>query len=186
MIVDEQAFLIALAGVSATMIGAFLVGVFFYMDSEQHRHLTASLAADLYLRAGFRWIFTVFAVPLFASLALVSMEPLIGAIVFIFFSVMLVASTVDTGRRILAEEGSGSSWGLTINHWFSSAAVLVLVLLPWIIGGWIPSPEAYIPSLLLALAAGFTSTVALVMAQFDSSMGMSRDADPSRDDADVS
>ncbi|CAN5322028.1 hypothetical protein BH10ACT7_BH10ACT7_27320 [soil metagenome] len=175
MIADEPAFLIALAGISATLIGAFLVGVFFYMDSEQHRYLTASLASDLYLRAGVGWIFIAFAMPLFASLALVSMEPLIGAIVFIFFSLVLIASTIETARRFYAEHGSGSSKTLVVNHWFVAAAVVAIVILPWIIGGWIPSPQAYIPSLLLALTAGFSSTVALVMDQFDASMGMSRD-----------
>lgn len=176
MIVDEQAFLIALAGISATLIGAFLVGVFFYIDSEQHRHLTASEAADLYLRAGVQWIFIAFALPLFVSLALVTMEALIGAIVFIVFGVILIASTLDTGRRILAKGGSGSSWRLLANHWFSTVAVVAVVILPWVIGGWAPSPEAYIPSMLIALTAGFSSTAALVMAQFDSTMGMSRDA----------
>jgi hypothetical protein len=180
---DEQAFLTALAGVSATLIGAFLVGVFFYIDSEQHRHLTASAAADLYLRAGVQWIFIAFAVPLFVSLALVSMEPLIGSIVFVFLSVILIASTFDTGRRILAKGGSGSSLSLLINHWFATAAVVAIVILPWIIGGWLPSAEAYIPSMLLGLVSGFSSTAALVMAQFDSTMGMSQDADPAREES---
>jgi lysylphosphatidylglycerol synthetase-like protein (DUF2156 family) len=104
---DEQSFLIALAGISATLIGAFIVGVFFYMDSEQHRHLTTSEAADLYLRAGVQWIFVAFAVPLFVSLALVSMNGLTGAVVFIFFGLVLIASTLHTGRRMVAKGGSG-------------------------------------------------------------------------------
>ncbi|WP_411699051.1 hypothetical protein [Conyzicola sp.] len=177
MIVEEQAFLTALAGVSATLIGAFLVGVFFYIDSEQHRHLTASAAADRYLRAGVQWIFIAFAVPLFVSLALVSMNTLVGAIVFIVFSLILIASTLDTGRSMVVRGGSGGSWILLVNHWFSTAAVIALVILPWIIDGWQPSPEAYVPSMLLALTAGFTSTAALVMAQFDATIGMSDEVD---------
>lgn len=177
MIADEPAFLIALAGISATLIGAFLVGVFFYMDSEQHRHLSASEAADLYLRAGVQWIFIVFALPLFVSLALVAMEAIVGAIVFILFSLVMIASTIDTGRRMLAKGGSGSSRPLLVNQWFSTVAVIAIVALPWILGGWVPSPSAYTASMLLALTVGFTSTAALVMAQFDSTMGMSRDAD---------
>jgi hypothetical protein len=177
VIADEQAFLTALAGVSATLIGAFLVGVFFYIDSEQHRHLTASAAADLYLRAGVRWIFIAFAMPLFVSLALVSVDPLLGLIVFISFSLILIASTFDTGRRMLTRGGSGSSLGLLMNHWFATAAVVAIAILPWIVGGWLPSAEAYIPSMLLALLAGFSSTASLVMAQFDSTMGMSQESD---------
>jgi hypothetical protein len=110
------------------------------------------------------------------------MDGLIGAIVFIIFSLTLMASTIDTGRRIVAARGGGTSWGLGLNHVFSTAAVIVIVSLPWIIGGWVPAPEAYVPSLLLALAAGFSSTVALVMEQFDATMGMSPPADQDRDD----
>lgn len=173
MIADIPNFLLAVAGISTTLIGAFLVGVFFYIDSEQHRHLTSSEAADRYLRAGFRWIFIAFALPLFVSLALVSMEPLVGALVFVFFGLMLLASTVNTTRRMVAKGGSGSSRALMLNQWFSAVAVLAIVALPWILGGWLPTPEHYIPSLLLALAVGFSSTAALVMSQFDSTMGMS-------------
>jgi hypothetical protein len=180
VIADEQGFLTALSGVSATLIGAFLVGVFFYIDSEQHRHLTASAAADRYLRAGVQWIFIAFAMPLFVSLSLVSMNPLIGFIVFVFFSLILVASTIDTGRRILAPGGSGASLSLLMNHWFATAAVVAIVIMPSMIGGWLPSAGAYVPSMLLGLVAGFSSTAALVMAQFDSTMGMSQDADSDR------
>ena len=175
MIVDEEAFLTALSGVSATLIGSFIVGAFFYIDSEQHRHLTASEAADKYLRAGVQWIFIAFSMPLFVSLALVSMEPVVGAVVFIVFGLILVASSVETGRRILAKGRSGLSRGLLINHWFSTVSVVAIVVLPWIVGGWPPPAEAYIPSMLISLLIGFTSTVALVMAQFDATMGMSSD-----------
>jgi hypothetical protein len=53
----------------------------------------------------------------------------------------------------------------------------VAVVLPWVIGGWVPPPSAFIPSLLLVLAAGFASTVALVMAEFDATMGITESPD---------
>ena len=179
MIANEPEFFIALAGVAATLIGAFLIGVFFYIDSEQHRHLTASLAADLYLRAGVRWIFAVLALPLFVSLALVAIEPLIGAIVFIVFSGILVVCTIAAARRIMAAGASGSSRSLVVNQWFSAVCVLAIIVMPWILGGWVPAAEAFVPSMMLSLAAGFSSTAALVMAQFDATMGMSMDPDQS-------
>ena len=181
MITNEPEFLIGIAGVAATLIGAFLVGVFFYIDSEQHRHLTASVAADLYLRAGVQWIFIAFATPLFVSLALVPTEPVFGAIVFLFFSVILVVSTFDTGRRIVARGASGSSLALLVNHWFCTAAVIAIVALPWILGGWAAAPESYVPSMLLLLITGFSSTAALVMAQFDATIGMSDETGRRRD-----
>ncbi|TFD86993.1 hypothetical protein E3T61_14075 [Cryobacterium lactosi] len=180
MIANEAEYLIGIAGVAATLIGAFLVGVFFYIDSEQHRHLTASVAADLYLRAGVQWIFIAFATPLFVSLALVPTEPLLGAFVFIFFSVILVISTFDTGRRIVARGASGSSLALLVNHWFCTAAVIVIITLPWILGGWAAAPEVYVPSMLLLLITGFSSTAALVMSQFDATIGMPKGTDRRR------
>jgi hypothetical protein len=60
-------------------------------------------------------------------------------------------------------------------------AVIAIVALPWILGGWAAAPEAYVPSMLLLLITGFSSTAALVMAQFDATMGMSKDTRRSAD-----
>ena len=35
----DQAFLLAFAGVAGTLLGTFVVGVFFYIDSEMHMRL---------------------------------------------------------------------------------------------------------------------------------------------------
>jgi hypothetical protein len=166
-------FLLGLAGVSATLVGTFLVGVFFYIDSDLHRRLAASEAADRYLRSGFRWVFIAYSLPVMVPLALASMDPLWGTLVFIVLGAILVLASIDTGRRILMEGGSGMSRARVINEWLTSAAVVVIVVLPWVLGGWVPPPSAFVPSLLLALATGFTSTASLVMSQFDATMGMS-------------
>ena len=165
-------FLLGLAGVSATLVGTFLVGVFFYIDTDLHRRLATSEAADMYLRSGFRWVFIAYSLPVMVPLALAALDPLWGALVFIVLGAVLVLASVDTGRRILVEGGSGMSRALMINEWLTSAAAVVIVVLPWVLGGWVPSPDAYVPSLLIALAAGFTSTAAVVMALFDATMGM--------------
>ena len=65
--VDE--LLLGVAGVSATLLGTFIVGVFFYIDTDMHRRLMASDTADRYLRSGVRWVFVVYALALFASLS---------------------------------------------------------------------------------------------------------------------
>jgi len=165
-------FLLGLAGVSATLVGTFLVGVFFYIDSDLHRRLATSEAADRYLRSGFRWVFIVYSLPVLVPLALAAGHPIWGALVFIALGAVLVVASVDTVRRILMEGGAGMSRAIMINEWFTTAAVLVIVALPWVLGGWVPEPSAFIPSLLLAMAAGFTSTAAVVMALFDATMGM--------------
>ena len=64
-----------------------------------------------------------------------------------------------------------------VNEWVTSAAVLTALMLPWILGGWVPEPPAFIPSLILVLGAGFASTAALVMAEFDATLGITAPPD---------
>lgn len=135
--------------------------------------------ADRYLRSGVRWVFVVYGLALFASLAFAALDTIWAAAIFIALSAILAISTVDTGRRMLMEGGSGNSIALLINQWTSTAAVIVLIALPWILGGWAPSTSAFVPSILIALAAGFTSTAALIMSQFDATAAMADPADPS-------
>lgn len=160
-------FMLGISGVSATLIGTFIVGVFFYIDTDMHRVMMATDAADRFLRSNVRWVFTVYAVPLFVALTLAAFDPIWGAGTFILLSALVVLSTVDTGRRIMALAKSDASTILVVNQWVCSGAVVVLITLPWVIGGWIPPATAFIPSMLLALAAAFSSTVALIMDQFD-------------------
>lgn len=177
MRVGEGEFLLGLAGVSATMLGTFIVGVFFYIESGLHRRLSGSVAAELYLRSGMRWVFAAYSLPLLVALVLAALDPIWGALTFIVLGILLVSTSIDTGRRILMKGGSGLSKAPLINEWLTNAAVLVAVVLPWVVGGWVPPPSAFIPSLLLVLAAGFASTVALVMAEFDATMGMTESPD---------
>ena len=168
----DDDFLLGLAGVSGTMLGTFIVGVFFYIDSEMHRRLAASEAADRYFRSSIRWVFTAYSIPLLVPLALASLDALWGALSFIALGILLVAMTVETARRILARGGAGSSRSLVVNEWASSLGIVIAMVLPWTLGGWVPAPDDFVPSLLILLACGFASTAALVMTQFDATMGM--------------
>ena len=85
----DDDFLLGLAGVSGTMLGTFIVGVFFYIDSEMHRRLAASEAADRYLRSSVRWVFTAYSIPLLVPLVLASLDPLWGALSFIVLGILL-------------------------------------------------------------------------------------------------
>jgi hypothetical protein len=181
MVMDVNELLLAVSGISATLIGTFIVGVFFYIDTDLHRLLMTTDAADRYLRSGVRWVIMVYALPFFVTLTLAALEPIWGAATFIALGGMLLLSTVDTGRRILMGGRSGVSRALVVNQWVSTAGVVVLVSLPWIIGGWVPPATAFIPSILIALGVGFTSTAALIMTVFDATAAMG----PPNDEPDV-
>lgn len=167
----DQAFLLGLAGVAGTLLGTFVVGVFFYIDSEMHMRLAVSEAADRYQRSSIRWVFTAYSIALFVPLVLASLPPVWSAVTFGVLGVLLIAMTVDCVRRILAKGASASSRTLVVNQCVTAVVVVVALILPWTLGGVVPSPGAFVPSLLLLLASGFVSSVALMMAQFDATMG---------------
>lgn len=179
MLMNVNELLLGVAGVASTLIGTFIIGVFFYIDTDLHRMMMASDAADHYLRSSVRWVFVVYALPLFVPLTFAAFEPFWGTATFIAFSALVALTTLDTGRRILVRGGSGNSKARVVNQWVCTAAVVVLILLPWAIGGWVPPATAFIPSLIIALGVGFASTAALIMAQFDATAAM---ADSSLDD----
>lgn len=165
-VTDE--FLLALAGIAATLVGTFIVAVFFYLDSALHRARGgAGSAASQYMRAGARWVLIAYGLPLTVALALVGAEPVWASIAFLAFAAALVTATVDTSRRIAKRGATGRSPALAANEILTSLAVVALVVLPWIFGGWIPSRSDFVPSLLLALAIGFTSTTTVIMSVFD-------------------
>lgn len=160
--------LLGLAGIAATLVGTFIVAVFFYLDSALHRSRgAAGSTQDQYMRAGTRWVLIAYSLPLFVALALVGAEPVWAAVAFVVFAAALVVATVDTTRRIVKRGATGRSPALAANEICTSLAVVVLAVLPWILGGWIPSPGDFVPSLLLALIIGFTSTAAVIMSVFD-------------------
>ncbi|WJL96634.1 hypothetical protein QSU92_05510 [Microbacterium sp. ET2] len=167
---DREAFF-ALAGIAATMLGTFIVAAVFYIGSDAHRRLGAAEAADGYWRSGMRWIFAAYAIPMLAGLALGALPRVWAVLIFIGLTAVLVTLTFDTGRRILRREGGPSSSTLKLNEWLTTIIVLMSAILPWVLGGWMPQPTSFIPSLFLILAAGFTSTAALLMTEFDASRG---------------
>lgn len=176
---DLGEFLLAIAGISGTLLGTFIVGVFFYLDLTHYRSASIETSPkDRYMRAAVRWVFVAYSLPLLLPLVLVFADPIWGVVTFVALSMMLLASTVGTARRIVTRGGAGSSFPLILNEWITTLAVLIAFALPWLIGGWIPSPTAYIPSLVIMIAASFASTAALVMSEFDSTF-LSR-PDPER------
>lgn len=167
-----HSLLLHIAEISATLIGLFLVGVFFYIDSEVRRAHASRVEVDAYMRAGTRIVLILYAIPLTVALALAGLNLIWARLLFAALSIVLVAANVDTARRIRTVGRQTSSLALVANEAVSTLGVIVLVALPWLLGGIRPDTEQLVPSLLLSLGAGFLSTCALVMSVFDLRRGV--------------
>ncbi|HJU57629.1 MAG TPA: hypothetical protein VJ774_02715 [Actinomycetota bacterium] len=95
-----DAFLLNMAEVSATLIGLFFVGIFFYIESGLRRLEHVRAIVEPYLRAGTRITLIVFAIPLGLSLSLVALDLVWSRILFAVLCVTLIAANVDSLLRV--------------------------------------------------------------------------------------
>lgn len=179
-VTDE--LLLHLAEISATLIGLFLVGVFFYVESGLRRWDDARTVFEPYLRAGTRIVLILYAIPLWLSLTMIMLAPVWARLLLVVLSLVLVAANVDTVARIRAVTRATRSIALLINEVVSTIAVLALIVIPWALGGMRPNREELIWAVVLSLASGFLSTCALVMSAFDIAHTQASDA-PTREPA---
>ena len=164
----SDAFLLNIAEVTAALAGLFLVGIFFFVETG-FRHW-ARADADVvssYFRSGTRITLILFAFPLLLSLVIVAMEPVWSRILFAVLSLALVAANVDSIRRIRPARDAMRAPAIVINEVVGTAAVVVIVTVPWILGGIDPSREDLTWAILLAFVVGFLSVSALVLSAFD-------------------
>jgi len=160
-------FLLNMAEVSAGLIGLFLVGVFFYLDTGFRRLGRARSVFESYFRSSTRIVMVLFSIPLGLSLTLVVLDPVWNRVLFAFLSLVLVAANVDTALRIPAVHKVTGSIALLVNEVVGSLGVLTLVVLPWLLGGLHPTREDLTWAILLSFASGFLSILALVLSVFD-------------------
>jgi hypothetical protein len=164
----SDAFLLNMAEVSATLIGLFLVGVFFYVETG-FRRLENGVreVMEPYLRAGTTIVLLLFAIPLFLSLTLVALGANWNRVLFAMLSLILVAANVETLLRMRPFAAATKVPVFVVNELLGSVLVLVLVVLPWALGGFDPTREDLTWAILLAFAAGLLSVSALVLSVFD-------------------
>jgi hypothetical protein len=158
-----------MAEVSATLIGLFFVGVFFYVDSGLRRLEHVRAVFEPYLRAGTRITLIVFAIPLSLSLSLVALDIVWSRILFVLLSLTLIDANVDTLVRIGAAARATRSRPFLANEIFATALTILLIVLPWVLGGLRPTREDLTWTILLSFAAGFLSICVTVMSVFDMS-----------------
>jgi len=162
-----DAFLLNMAEVSAGLIGLFLVGVFFYVETGFRRLGEERDVFEDYFRASTRIVMILFAIPLMLSLTLVALEETWSTVLFALLCVALVAANVDTAGQIRDVQRVTGSSTLFINEIAGTVGVVILIATPWILGGLDPSREDLTWAILLSFITAFVSVLALVMSVFD-------------------
>lgn len=161
-------FLLHIAEYSATMIGLFLVGVFFYVQTGLRQlDMAAREVFEPYLRAGVRIVLVVFAIPLILALTLVALEPVWSRVVFVGLSVMLLLANIDTAIRVRGVRKATGSTALLVNEVAGTVAVPVIVIIPWALGGLHPTRGDLTWAILLSFVVGLVSIGTVVLSVFD-------------------
>jgi Kef-type K+ transport system membrane component KefB len=164
----SDGFLLNMAEVSGGLLGLFVVGMLFFAEIGFRRFEgPGGSVVEAYFRSSTRIVLLLFAIPLGLSLTLVVLELGWSRALFALLSVALVAANLDTVRRVRAVQQQTGSRLLLANEVAGTAAVVVLVLLPWILGGLDPSREDLTWAILISFAAAVASVFVAVLSIFD-------------------
>ncbi|MPZ50804.1 MAG: hypothetical protein GEU75_16145 [Dehalococcoidia bacterium] len=162
----SDSFLLTMAEISAGLVGLFLVGVLFYVETGFHRAAGREVV-EPYIRAATAIVLVLYAIPIGLSLTLVALEPIWSRVLFALLSILLVAVNIQTVIHLRGLVKAGTSAVVVTNEIVSTLAVIPLLLTPWVLGGLEPTREDLTWSILLAFALGFLSIGALVLSTFD-------------------
>jgi hypothetical protein len=163
----SDAFLLNMAEVSAALIGLFFVGMLFYVETGFERAKLGRTILVRYFRASTRIVLILYAIPLGLSLALVVLEPLWTRVFFALLSLLLVAANVDTAIRVRGVAKTIGSRALLVNEVLGTVGVVLIVVIPWALGGLHPTREDLTWAVLLSFATGFLSIGAAILSAFD-------------------
>ncbi len=159
--------LTTMAGISASLIGLFLVGMILYIQTGFDRTDRTRGVVEPYFRAATLITFISLALPLGVSLTLVVLPIGWSQLLYAALIVALVAAevkTVDAVRGCVRATGLRLLWAMEV---VGTIIVVVMAVLPLSTGGLSPDREDFVPGLLLSLVIGFLSTCVLVLTLFD-------------------
>lgn len=163
----SDGFLLTVAEVSAALIGLFLVGMVFYVQTGFRRLERSRAVVEPYFRASTRIVLIVYSVPLAISLTLVALTPGWSQILFWALVVALLLANVDTVGGLRPVMRATGSRLLLYNEIVGTIGVIALIVVTLSLGGLTPGREDLAPAILLALGLGFLSTCVLVLTLFD-------------------
>lgn len=159
--------LLTIARISASLIGLFLVGMIFFIQTGFSRLEQSRSVVEPYFRASTRIVLIVFTIPLGVSLTMVALPVGWSRLLFIALVLGLIAANISTVGLLRPLVEATRSRLLWANEIVSTAAAAVMVVLPFITGGLAPDRNDLVPSILIALGLGFLSTCVLVLTLFD-------------------
>ena len=163
----SDGFLLTMASRAAGLVGLFLVGVFFFIDTGFRTVTTARQAYVRYFRSGTQIVLVLLAFPVLLSVSLVALDPPWSRGLFVVLSLVLIAANIDSARRIRPIARAAGMLALSINEALGTVGVVILVALPWLLGGLNPTREDLTWSILIAFLIGFLSFSSIVLTAFD-------------------
>ena len=159
-------FLLTMASMAAGLAGLFLVGVFFFIDTGFRDMAHGREAFVRYFRSGTLIVLILLAFPILLSVTLVALELRWGRGLFVVLSLALVAANIDSVRRIRSIARSSGTLALFVNEALGTVGVVILVTIPWLLGGLNPSREDLTWAVLIAFLIGFLSFSSIVLSAF--------------------
>lgn len=163
MVNVSDSLLLEIAGISASLLGFFVVGVFFYV--ERSIFPQAADEAGQYLKAAVRSVIYLYGMATMLSLGLVALTAGFASVLYMVLSAGLVWSVVHTNavtRRLQRAVGVR-----VLSQTFTWSAPAIISALPWMIGGFAPSRSDFAWGLIFVGVLAFISTGSFVLSAFD-------------------
>lgn len=158
-----DAFLLQLASISASLLGFFVIGVFFYVQRGMFPQVAEH--ALRYLRNMTGSVILLYGMSLILAMSLVVLELERVAVVYALLSILLVWSVVRTSRAIRRLH---QVLGLRIMSQLALwSAAMVVVAGPWVLGGSNPTRSQFAWSIAVVGLLAFASSAGLVLSTFD-------------------
>lgn len=175
-----DSLLLEIAGISASLLGFFVVGVFFYV--ERSIFPQAADESRRYFKAAVRSVIYLYGMATLLSLGLVALSPEYASALYLLLSAGLVWSVAHTNAATMRLQRAVGV--RVLSHTFTWVATALILGLPWFVGGFAPSRPDFTWGLVFVGVFAFTSTASFVLSAFDlsaleasSSLGQNSNAD---------
>lgn len=161
-------YLLTTAQIAATLIGLLVVGLYYFLETGLGQlQYTRPLIQPL-IRAMSKLILLLFSFVLGVSLGLVALAPVWLKVLFLGIAVYFFPAAVGfTSHAIAIRRTFKGSLELLIYVVVTWLWLLVIVSIPWVLGGWSPTRSHYGWSLFLAGFLAFVQTLGLFLLSFD-------------------